>query len=111
MEGSPKKTALLELRKQIQALIAHEEAEDPAAAHEGHAEAAQSMADTGMGHDPEMTEKPAPSAAQSSFMEYMKPKVRPRRPGTGVMVDGGGHKHAGHAPEKKAPGRPRKEAF
>jgi hypothetical protein len=111
MDASSLQKALLDLRKQISALIASEEAADPAAADEGHAEAAEAMADAGMGDVSSEEMKPEPTDVQSKFLDYMKPKVRPRRPGTGVINDVmapklGGGKEA----DKKAPGRSRKEA-
>jgi hypothetical protein len=106
MDGSPKKSALLALRKQIQALIAHEEAEDPEAAAEGHADAAQTMAGAGMDGDADMGAKPEASEVQMKFMDYLKPKAKPRRPGTGLIM-GAATVHKG--PEKKPMGRPKRE--
>ncbi len=105
MEGSPKKKALLALRKQIQALIADQEMDDPEAAESDQVDATEAMA--GMG-DEEDDAKPETTAAQSKFLDYMKPRVKPRRPGTGLMTLGAETKTK--MPEKRGPGRPRKEA-
>lgn len=106
MDGSPKKSALLALRKQIQALIAHEEAEDPHAAAEGHADAAETMVSAGMDGGMDAEPKPEASEVQMKFLDYMKPKPKARRPGTGLAM---GAANAHKAPEKKPMGRPRRE--
>lgn len=104
--SDPKKSALLALRKQVQALIAHEEKEDPEAAAEGHADAAEAMDDAGMGADLVGDVKPEPTEVQMKFMDYMKPKPKARRPGTGLMMASLSHHKV---PEKKGAGRPKRE--
>ena len=96
LEDAPRKKVLLELRKKINQLIAAQEMEDPEAAAEGEMDADEALGDLGsadleaaegdemaaLAGEPEEEE----DGFRQSMRDYMNPKPRERRPGTGMMI-------------------------